>query len=51
MSPITRREKEAMVGGIKRRLAILLLATFVSAFGAASGCGVLEGQEQIENAR
>lgn len=51
MSRITRREKAAMVGGIKGRVAILLVATLSSALSAASGCGVQEGQEQIEKAR
>ena len=51
MSRITRREKAAMVGGVKGRVAILLVATLSSALGAASGCGVQEGQEQIEKAR
>ncbi len=30
---------------------MVLVAAFVSALGAASGCGVQEGQEQIEKAR
>ena len=51
MSRITRHEKAAMVGGIKGRVAILLVATLSSALGAASGCGVPEGQEKIEKAR
>ena len=34
----------------KRRVAILLLATLVSTFGAAA-CGVQEGREDVEKAR
>ncbi len=34
----------------KRRVVILLLATFVSTSGAAA-CGVQEGQEDVEKAR
>ena len=30
---------------------MVLVAALVSAFGAASGCGVQQGQEQIEKAR
>ena len=51
MRHTTHRKKAGMVVSIKRGFAILLVATFVSAFGAASGCGVQQGQEQIENAR
>jgi hypothetical protein len=51
MRHTTHREKAGMVVSIKRGFAILLVATFVSAFGAASGCGVQQGQEQIEKAR
>lgn len=48
MSRIARCEKEAMVGGIKSKAAVLLL---VATLSAASGCGVQEGQEQIEKVR
>ena len=51
MRHATHHETDGTVVGTKRRFATLLVATLVSAFGAASGCGVQEGQEHLENAR
>jgi hypothetical protein len=51
VSPITRREKEATVGGTKSRVAILLVATLSSGLGAAVGCGVQAPMERSGNRR
>ena len=52
MTRTTHNEKSGVVSGAKRGLAILSAAACVAVFGSvASGCGVQEGQEQIEKAR
>ena len=51
MRHTTHREKDDMLVSAKSSFVTLLVATLLSAFGVAWGCGVQEGQEQIENAR
>ncbi len=52
MTRATPQGGSGTVSGAKRRFAILSVAACVAVFGAvASGCGVQEGQEQIERAR
>ena len=51
VSRTTHRERSVTVLGMKRRLAMLSTAACAVVFGAALGCGVQEGQDQIEKAR
>ena len=52
MSRTKHREESGTVLNTKRKFAILSTAACVAVFGAAaSGCGVQEGQEKIEQAR
>ncbi len=47
MSRTTHLEKESIkVGGTKSRFAIILLAHFVSEFGAATGAGCRRGRSR-----
>ncbi len=50
MRPAAQKPAPGSTPNTKRRLAILLVATLVWAFGAAA-CGVQEGQEDVEKAR